>query len=254
MYNYIPHPSNCRQVGGVLSLRIEEGAAGYGVYWMILEMLRDAPNYRLQNNVKAIAFAINEGDIDLVRRVTSDTLLFDVDDDGLLYSPWLLQQMGAYDERKRKLQEAGRKGAAARFHSSKSEDSKAIATPKPANSDPIAYNTTQLDMTEHDITSTSDTGVRNWRSICANPGDSIDPGLLDALCKTSPEGHAPGYIAQVCIRYGMGSNVLDFLCEATEGAKVTNATYLKFCAIVKRVEGQKWRPEHPANFFLSKLF
>lgn len=236
-----------------MSLRIDEGAAGYGIYWMILELLRDAPGYRVTNYPKAIAFAINEPDIDLVARVLARDGLFTMDDSGQVYSPWLLEQMEAYDERKKKLQEAGRKGAAIRFHGTAKENSEPLATLFDTGGHPIAYNATQSDITKQNPTPSIGQNWGGWRDICDHPGERVSPELLDTLCKTQPDGHAPGYIAQVCIRYGMGENVLNFLCELTNNADLTNDTYIKFCAIVRRVEGQKWHPEHPANFFLSKL-
>ena len=99
MLNYIPHPSNARLAGGLLRLRIDEGSAGYGVYWMVLELLRDAPDYKLTADAKTLAFAINEPDIDLVQRVITNLALFDQDDDGNLFSPWLNEQLSAYDDK-----------------------------------------------------------------------------------------------------------------------------------------------------------
>ena len=52
----------------------------------------------------------------------------------------------------------------------------------------------------------------------------------------------------------MTEAVCDFICNASNNAELTNPTYKKFCALVARIQGQKWKPEHPANFFLSKLF
>ena len=69
MYNYLPWPSNMRTADQVLSMRIQEGSAGYGVYVMLLELLRDADNRRLVFNPRHLAFAMNEPDVELVQRV-----------------------------------------------------------------------------------------------------------------------------------------------------------------------------------------
>lgn len=41
MNNYIPLPSNMRNREEILRLRMRENEAGYGVYVMILEMMRE---------------------------------------------------------------------------------------------------------------------------------------------------------------------------------------------------------------------
>lgn len=253
MYNYIPLPTNMRDFSAVVTMRIEEGSAGFGVYVMLLSLLRDMPNYRVSDNAKRLAFTLNERDVELVQRVTHNYGLFDFDDDGLLFSPWLLQQMEAYDQRKKKLQEAGRRGAAKRFAAEAPENSQAIATPKPPLPQEAALNITQPNATELNATQPTQAIAGDWREVCLSQGKKVDADLLDVLCKTTHEGHAPGYVAQVCLKYGMGENVLNFICERSNNAEVTNPYYKRFVALVSRVEREKYPLKMPANFFLSKL-
>lgn len=243
MYNYIPHPSNCRVSSAVLSLRIEEGASGYGIYWMVLELLRDAPGFKYSSSPKAIAFAINEHDSALVERVIRNYGLFDFDDDGLLMSPWLLEAMGAYSDKKQKLQEAGRRGAAKRWAAAHGMDGQAIATPSMEDGQAIAHNITIHNATEPNITIPDPTD-----------GERVDVEYLDTLCKTQPAGHAPGFVAQVCLKYGMLRTTCDAICERTDNANTSHPTYGKFVALVKRIQGENWTPKHPDGFFLKKLF
>ena len=104
-----------RTADHVLAMRIQEGSAGYGVYIMLLELLRDAESRSLVFNPANLAFAINEPDIELVRRVCTEYGLFDLSDDNRLSSPWLEAQMAAYDDAKQAAREAGRRGAAKRY-------------------------------------------------------------------------------------------------------------------------------------------
>jgi hypothetical protein len=253
MYNYIPHPSNASKASAAVTLQIEEGAAGYGVYWLVLELLRDCPDYRIGDNYKQIAWTIRERDADLVQRVCHNYGLFDVDDNGLLYSPWLMAQMEAYDAKKKKLQEAGRRGAAKRFGSP--ADGQALATPSEGDGQAkaIYHNVTSLNVTQHDVSQPSEDSCADWRDVCKMQGLKVDDELVEAISKTSPAGHAPGFIAQICRQYGMGQNVLDFLCERTNNAETSNSTYLAFCELVRQLEREKFTPKMPANFFLSKL-
>lgn len=243
MYNYIPHPSNSRMASQVLALRIEEGAAGYGIYWMLLELLRDAPNYKFSANPKALSFAINEHDLQLVERVVRNYGLFDFDNDGLMFSPWLCEAMGEYDDRKAKLREAGRRGAAHRWGDKGSRDSEAMATLSNGDSEAMAHNVTQRDITLHDIT---------LPDLSGSP--KVSQELVEALSLTQQEGHAPGYVAQICLQYGMSEGALNFLCEHSNNADLTHPTYKRFCALVRRIQGEKWAPKHPDGFFLKKVF
>lgn len=243
MYNYIPHPSNCRVSSAVLSLRIEEGAAGYGVYWMVLELLRDATGFKFSRNPKAIAFAINEHDVELVSRVINNFGLFDFDDDNLLWSPWLLDAMEAYIDKKVKLQEAGRRGAAKRWAAAHGSDGQAIATPSQEDGQAIAYNVTQPIVTQDNVT---------LPNLTESPKVGVE--YLELLCATQPEGHAPGYVAQVCMQYGMTEASCDFICERSDNAAVSHPIFIKFKTIVGRIQQEKWVPKHPDSFFLKKLF
>lgn len=253
MYNYIPHPSNCSKSSMITTLLIEEGHAAYGIYWMVLELLRDCPEYRIGNNPKSIAWSIHCTDLDLVARVLKNYGLFDVDADGLLFSPWLLDQMSSYDDKKRRLQEAGRRGAAKRF--GKEGHGEAIATPSMEHGEAIAiqYNISQRNVTQHDVTQPSGTDGLDVMSVIKNPGQDVSAELLEALCSTAPEGHAPGYLAQVCIRYKMGERVLEAMQELTNNADLTNPRYKALCAKIRDMEAKKWRPNMPANFFLKFL-
>lgn len=253
MYNYIPHPSNCSKSSMITTLLIEEGHAAYGIYWMVLELLRDCPGYRISNNPKAIAWSIHCTDVNLVARVLGNFGLFDQDNDGLLFSPWLLDQMASYDDKKRRLQEAGRRGAAKRF--AKGEDKEAIATLPGENREAIAilHNVTQRNVTSHDMTQPSGTDGVDIDSVIKNPGEEVSTDILEYMFNKKTEGHAPGYIAQICCTYHMGDNVLAAMLKLTNNADLNNPRYKALCAKIRDMEAKKWRPNMPANFFLKFL-
>lgn len=253
MYNYIPLPTNMRDFSSVLTLRIEEGSAGYGVYVMILQLLRDMPGYSMGDNPKRIAFALNEPDVTMVERVLHNYGLFDIDGEGLLNSPWLTEQLSSYDQKKRKLQEAGRRGAAKRFGTS--SNGEAIATPSLGDGEAIAiqHNATKYNITEKNETTPSESVEEDWKSICASQGLRVDEDYVVAIAATQPDGHAPGYVAQVCCQYGIGQNVLDYLLRVTDNADKNNRHYKQFCSLVSRIQRDKYYPQYPANFFCSKL-
>ena len=238
----------------LVTLLIEEGFEGYGLYWAILEILRDAPDYRYNSDPKVWAYVLHAPDVCQVQRVLQNYGLFNQDDNGLVYSPWLTDQLTTYDDSKRRRQEAGKKGAASRWGGKVMENGNAIAMPSMDDGNAIAYNNTQSNRIQDKSTSPTMAGGEEWRSVCDNQGNKVDPTLLDILTRTAPEGHAPGYIAQVCLQYGIGENVLNFLSERTNNAEVGHPLYKKFCALVQRVQAEKYPLKYPANFFLSKLF
>lgn len=254
MYNYFPHPSNLRQSSACVSLLIGEGFAGYGIYISILEVLRDAPRFRYSSDPRVWAYVLHVADIDQVARVLANYGLFDQDDDGLLFSPWLSEQLSEYSEKKTKLQEAGRRGAAKRWAAAHRENGQAIATSSLEDGQAIAYNDTQYNVTLRDETKPIEGGVEDWRSIVAIDSPKVDAEYLGVLADTAAAGHAPGFVAQVCMQFGMTVAVCDFICERSNNAEMSHPTYKKFCAIVRRIQQEKWSPKHPSNFFLSKLF
>lgn len=253
MYNYFPHPSNLRQSSGVVSLLIEEGYAGYGIYLSVLEILRDAPHFKYSAEAKVLAYVLHAPDVSQVERVLRNFGLFDFDGDGLLFSPWLSEQLEAYSDKKQKLQEAGRRGAARRW--SKVEDGQAIATPSVEDGQAIAilHNNTQPNLMQPNMTTPSESGREEWREICLSPGKKVTDELISAICSSEAPGHSAGYIAQVCRDYGIGENVLEYLMKITDNGNVTNSRYLAFCALVKRIQSEKYHPNLPANFFCSKI-
>jgi hypothetical protein len=113
MNNYFPHDSNARNDERIIRLRMKHGAAGYGVYFMILERMRDAADYMCAKDYDMIAFDLRESS-ELIRSVVEDFGLFVMEDDNF-YSESFLRRMREKDEAASKRREAGRKGLAKRY-------------------------------------------------------------------------------------------------------------------------------------------
>lgn len=238
----------------LVSLLIEEGYEGYGLYYAVLEVLRDAPGYKYNKDPKVWAYVLHCQDMEKLTRILQNYGLFDLDENGLLFSPWLSDQLDTYDDTKRRRQEAGKKGAASRWGGKASDDGNAMAKPSSDDGNAMAYNDTKSNNIEQESTKPNQGEGEGVDFILANQGKKVTPELMDILFKTSPEGHAPAYIAQVCIQYDIGEAVLNYLCEHTNNADLTHPTYKQFCALVRRIQAEKYVPKYPANFFLKKLF
>lgn len=80
MNNYFSHDSNARDDENILAMRADLGWEAYGIYWAIVEMLRDATDYRLKTNYKVLAFSLHTSE-DLITRIIKDYGLFCISED-----------------------------------------------------------------------------------------------------------------------------------------------------------------------------
>lgn len=113
--SYFSHDSNARNSEKLIRLRMRHKAAGYGVYFMILERLREEPNYMSVKDYNVIAFDLRE-DASLIKSVVEDFGLFVFTEDGkYFYSESFSRRMGIKDDEKAKRSEAGKKGMARRW-------------------------------------------------------------------------------------------------------------------------------------------
>ena len=113
---YFPHDTNARNSSKLIRLRMKHGAEGYGVYFMILERLRDEDGYSSPTDYDMIAFDLHV-DTELVRTVVEDFGLFRKSEDGTrFYSSGFLHRMEVKDAERGQRSEAARKAIQARWH------------------------------------------------------------------------------------------------------------------------------------------
>ena len=119
---YFSHDSNARNSDKLIRLRMRHSAAGYGVYFMILERLREEPDYMSIKDYNVIAFDLRV-DAALVKSVIEDFGLFVFTDDGkYFYSESFSKRMGIMDETRKKRSEAGKSGMASRWSKDKNSN------------------------------------------------------------------------------------------------------------------------------------
>lgn len=122
MNNYFSHDSNARNSEKLIKVRMALGAEGYGIYFMILERLREETNYMSVKDYNIIAFDLRV-DASSVKKVVEDFGLFVFTEDGkYFYSESFLRRMEIKDEKSKKKSEAGKKGAAARWGNTKEKE------------------------------------------------------------------------------------------------------------------------------------
>lgn len=139
--NYFSHDSNARNDEKMVRLRMKQGAAGYGVYFMILERLREEADYMSAKDYNMIAFDLRV-DAAIVKSVVEDFGLFTFTDDGkCFYSESFTRRMDIKDTLRRQRSEGGKIGMKNRWKKEQGKQDKEVKpqpkvasapTPKPA--------------------------------------------------------------------------------------------------------------------------
>ena len=112
---YFNHDSNARNNEKIVALRIRYGAEGYGVYFMLIEMLQAAPGCTLEKDYKALAFDLRVS-ARRIKSIVEDFGLFTPTDGGKkFYSERLIRHVNEAEENERKRSEAAQYAASIRW-------------------------------------------------------------------------------------------------------------------------------------------
>lgn len=96
---WFKHDSNARNDEKNIDLRADLGYEGYGIFWALLEFLRDTENYEAEYKPKRLAMAL-QAEEDLVRQVIEGYKLFLTDENGKFYSESLKARMKEMDRKR----------------------------------------------------------------------------------------------------------------------------------------------------------
>ena len=118
---YFPHDSNAKDDPKCVLLIEQLGMEGYGIYWMLIETLREQPDYTYPvANIPALGRRYNTT-AEKVKTVVYNYGLFTVKDDKIFFSDSLNRRMLVFEEKRAKRSEAGRLGNAARWKTSQTD-------------------------------------------------------------------------------------------------------------------------------------
>lgn len=118
---YFPHDSNAKDDPKCVLLIEQLGMEGYGIYWMLIEPLREQPDYTYPvANIPALGRRYNTT-AEKVKTVVCNYGLFTVKDDKIFFSDSLNRRMLVFEEKRAKRSEAGRLGNAARWKTSQTD-------------------------------------------------------------------------------------------------------------------------------------
>lgn len=130
MQSYFSHDSNARNSDKLIKVRMDLGAEGYGIFFMLIERLREEEGYKSTTNYKILEFDL-KADSEKIKQVVENYDLFKFTEDGkYFYSDSFNDRMEMMDLKSKKLAAAGKKGAEKRW-GNKQGDSHPITTPKP---------------------------------------------------------------------------------------------------------------------------
>ena len=118
---YFPHDSNAKDDPKCVLLIEQLGMEGYGIYWMLIETLREQPDYTYPvANIPALGRRYNTT-AEKVKTVVCNYGLFTVKDDKIFFSDSLNRRMQVLEEKRIKRSEAGRLGNTPRWKTSQTD-------------------------------------------------------------------------------------------------------------------------------------
>lgn len=104
---YFSHDANAKDDPKILRLRMDLGWEGYGLFWALVELLRNESDHRMRTHYKSIAFALQTHEIS-IEKIINDYDLFCTDGQ-FFWSESLLKRMELKEERSEKARESAKK-------------------------------------------------------------------------------------------------------------------------------------------------
>ena len=95
---YFSHDSNARSDDKILPMRMKYGWNGYGIFWALIEMLRESSGYKMRLQCDCIAYELRT-DSETISSIICDYGLFIIEN-GFFWSESLLQRMSIMDAKK----------------------------------------------------------------------------------------------------------------------------------------------------------
>ena len=134
MRSYFSHDSNARNSDKLMKVRMDLGAEGYGIFFMLIERLREEEGYKSTIDYDTLAFDLRV-DAEKVKQVVENYDLFKFTEDGkYFYSDSFNERMEMMDIRAQQRKSKAKKAAEARWNKQSEDTSNAQALPKQCSS------------------------------------------------------------------------------------------------------------------------
>ena len=104
---YFSHDANAKDDPKILQLRMEMGWEGYGLFWALIEMLRNESDHKMRTHYKSIAFALHTHE-DSIKKLINDFDLFAIEGE-YFWSESLLKRMEMKESKSEKARQSAKK-------------------------------------------------------------------------------------------------------------------------------------------------
>ena len=116
MQSYFSHDSNARNSDKLMRVRMDLGAEGYGIFFMLIERLREEKDYKSVVDYKLLKFDL-DADSEKIKQVVENYDLFKFTEDGkYFYSESFNDRMEMMDVRAQQRISKAKKAANARWN------------------------------------------------------------------------------------------------------------------------------------------
>lgn len=275
MFNYFIHPSNLQKMDQVLKMRMSEGAAGYGIFMMILELLRDSYNYTTPYDPSVLAWALHEPDIAKLTKVCENYGLFEISADKQICCPWLTAVMSQHEDRRRKLSEAGKRSAAAKAakvvqlqtiaQQGCNEVVTTLPPPLEGGSNVVGSNSQQNKPNK----SNQKKSKTPFNPIeCVDGGDIFSEEFIKKVGRLNvpsfdevahgheffcDQDHNARPLMAAAVTFQLSHPQVQVLHAATQFCKIGSAPFMAFLAALKHCQDTQFKPKFAFEYFMSRV-
>lgn len=117
---YFQHDSNARNDMKIIKLKRKYGAKGYGIYFQIIEMLRESNDFVMSFDVEILSYELREN-LDEIKDILENFGLFTIKN-GKFWSESLKRRMAKLNEIREKRKEAGIKGSSNKWQKTETKN------------------------------------------------------------------------------------------------------------------------------------
>lgn len=284
MLYYFPHPSAMRNEINIIRMRQRWGSAGYGVYVMLLELLRESEGQQVFYFPEALAYSLHENNIEMLESVCRDFSLFTFTDDDIMSSPFLAMCQQQAEERAAKAREWGKMGAKARYsradqehpspvqaaaaaadknQSADSHGDKPYTQPMGGGIDSPCINQEKIsEDKEKEITNQTTKSKlqeltwlglsgKHWLVLCRSSSRMTAQDIEHLLSLPPVPGHNQILLVDWIRKYGISKALFAQLGDVTESWRVDSPVFQALHATLKHARDTQYTPAHPSEYLVS---
>lgn len=263
------------KMDAVLRMRMQEGAAGYGIFMMLCELLRDSPNYSTAYDPSVLAWALHEADIPRVERVCQNYGLFSISDQKNICCPWLSAIMAQHEEKRAKLSAAGKRSAEARARKAEQEQpssqqpSNEVATMLQGGGQPPSSlpnqdaQQTKANKTNQKKSKTPAIQIEGLegedifsedfiKRVGRDATPAFDLELHGAVLIQDKE-HNPNPLIAAAATFQLSWPQVQALHVATRRSLIGSAPFMAFLAACRHCQDTQFKPKFAFEYFMSRI-